>query len=649
MRLGPVLDVCESPYFADPTGQTDSTEAILRALDDSARRVLAAYRQGLAEVEALPATGLHRHPDSAESYREDGQAVLVSTIHLPYVPVVYLPEGEYLVSDTLRYRIAGLINTYGFEINQQIRIRGAGVDQTVIRLKDNCPGFGQGQRKAVLSYIQSDATNVATSNYCEGLTIDVGRGNPGAVGLDFYANNSGAVRDVKIVSGDGSGHAGLQLGHGNYSGVLVKRIQVRGFDHGLHVDSETGGMFAHLENIDLQGQRVSAVTAGAISVSLRKLRTRDVPVALTCTSAKGFVALIDSDLSGTGPVGIDRQAGSLYVSNVELSGFADARRIDEWVYPMADVSGAGQGMARLPIEDTPTYRTENNSARGVRCFGAAGDGVHDDSTAIQAAFDSGAQEIHFEPGRYRLDRPITIPEHVQRINFNFCDLVAGEALAASDAEGFVIAGGPDAAGQPPLLIERLLAWEQWKGKHCTFTHSSRRTVCFKDIQTQTLPLYRNTVAGGKVFFDNVATTTGVSPGTNGHGRCPVALKGQKAWARQLNPERGEPMIRNDGGDLVLMGYKSEGLGVIVETINGGRTEVIGGVANLGRTGDTAFVATDAQMRLSTATHGWRSVAYYRNAIRHTRDGQTTTLRMQDMPTRHFDPDRGPQYVIPLYK
>lgn len=648
-HLASVVDVTASPYFADPTGQTDSTEAIIRALDDSARRVLAAYKDGLAEVEALPATGLHRHPDSAESYRKDGQAVLVSTIHLPYVPVVYLPQGEYLISETLRYRIQGLVNTYGDEINQQIRLRGAGVGRTVIRLKDNCPGFGPGQRKAVVSYLQSEQTNVATSNYCEDLTIDVGRGNPGAIGLDFYTNNSGAVRNVEIISGDGSGYAGLQLGHANYSGVLVKHVRVRGFDHGVHVDSATGGMFAHLEDIDLEGQRISAVTAGAISVSLRQLRTRDVPVALTCNSARGFVALIDSELSGTGPRGIDRQAGSLYVSNMKLSGFVDAREIEQWVYPRAYRSGAEQGMNRLPIEDTPIYERDNNSVTGVRGFGAVGDGVRDDSAAIQAAFDDGAAEIHFEPGRYLIDTPITVPAHVQRVNFNFCDLVAGESLARSGREGFLIVGEGAGESRSPLWIERLLAWEQWKGGHYTFTHASRRTVCFKDIQTQTLPLYRNTVAGGKVFFDNVATTTGVSPGTNGHGRCPVVLNGQKAWARQLNPERGEPMIRNDGGDLVLMGYKSEGLGVIVETINGGRTEVIGGVANLGRTGEVAFVAKEAQMRISTATHGWRSVAYYRNAIRHAIAGQTMTLRAQDMPTRHFASDRGPQYVIPLYK
>ncbi|MGB1131095.1 MAG: hypothetical protein ACPG4K_13675, partial [Haloferula sp.] len=205
------------------------------------------------------------------------------------------------------------------------------------------------------------------------------------------------------------------------------------------------------------------------------------------------------------------------------------------------------------------------------------------------------------------------------------------------------------ASGPVLFIERLLAWEKWNDNHCTFTHADTRTVCFKDIQTQRLRIYQNTVPGARVFFDNVATTTGVEPGSHGHGRCAVSLKGQKVWARQLNPERGEPEILNDGGDLLLMGYKSEGKGVVVHTIHGGRTEVIGGVVNVGNTADTAFVAEDSEIRLSTATHGWREPAYFRNALRHTRGDQTIILKHEDLPSRGFEKTRGPQYLVPLYK
>ncbi len=369
---------------------------------------------------------------------------------------------------------------------------------------------------------------------------------------------------------------------------------------------------------------------------------------LTCTSAQGFTVLVDSTLTGKGPVGIDRKAGGLYVSNVTLTGFDDAGQVAEQVFPAAFGDKEGKGMARLPMEETPVYQTKGKASTGVRRFGAIGNGVNDDSPAIQLAMDSGAAEIHFEPGRYLLNQPVVIPATVESINFNFCDLVSGVDLKKSDREGFLIAGsgGSDAL---PLFIERLMAWEQWCGEHCTFTHACKRTVCFKDIHTQTLKLYRNTVTGAKVFFDNVVTTSGSFPGSIGHGRCPVSLKGQKVWARQLNPERGEPMILNDGGDLVLLGYKSEGEGTVVRTINGGRTEVMGGVINFGGKENPAFAAEDSQMRIATATHAWLADYYFRTAIRHTQGGRATVIKAGDLPLRGFPKSRGPQYLIPLYK
>ena len=634
-----VINICDEPYVADPTGKRDCTESILRALDDITRITRQAFLKGLAEVEALPAEGRHYHPGGVENQRRDGVVYCVCCTQLPYVPVLYFPEGTYLVSDTLRYRHKDLLNTYGSDMNQQIRIRGAGPGRTEIRLRDNATGFGAGARRPVISYMPGEKSNVSMSNYCEGLTINCGSGNPGAVGLDFFANNSGAVRNLKVISGDGQGFAGVQLGHGNYSGILIKHVEVVGFEHGLHIDSSTATMFAHAEDVTLRGQRVSGVTVGAISFSMRNIRTSDVPAAVTCTSPLGLTVLVDADLSGKGPVAVDRKAGFLYVSNVATRGFGDARHIDELVYPACERKA---GMGRLPIEETPVYAGRGRSA-GVREFGAKCDGVSDDSPAIQRALDSGAAEIVFDAGRYLMNSPVVIPSHVEHIDFSFCDLVSGEDLKSSDREGFVIAG---AWGDKPLFVERLFAFERWRGEHCTFTHASRRTVCFKDMHTQTLKFYRNSVPGGKVFFDNVACTTGVIPGTQGHGRCAVSLKGQKAWARQLNPERGEPMILNDGSDFVLLGFKSEGADEVVQTINGGRTEVLGGVINFGKT--VAFLAEDSQQRITTASTAWLPNSFHRVAVRDIRHGKTSDILSADMPSRGFPPERGPQYVIPLY-
>jgi len=640
------INICDAPYNADPTGCSDCTEAILRALDDITDITRLAFRQTLAEMAALPREGRHCHPGSFENHVRDGVAYCVTCTPLPFLPVLYFPEGTFLVSDTLCYRHEDLVDTYGSDMSQQIRIRGAGAGRTVIRLRDDTPGFGTGTRKPVISYMPGEGSNIATSNYCEDLTINCGRGNPGAVGLDFFANNSGAARNIRVTSEDGRGFTGVQLGHGNYSGILLKHVDVNGFDHGLHIDSTSATMFAHAEDISLSGQRVSGITVGAISLSLRDVRTRDVPAALTCVSPVGFTVLVDSTLEGTGPRAIDRREGFLYVSNVDTRGFGDAGHIAEFVHPHV-IGGAAEAetMARLPIEETPVWMPAGRST-GVREFGALGTGADDDSPAIQRAFDSGAAEVRFEPGRYLMNASVTIPSHVVHVDFGFCDLVAGTDLAGSDREGFVIAGGE---ADKPLFIERLLAWEQWSGEHCTFTHASARTVCFKDIQTQSLRLYRNTVAGGKVFFDNVAVTTGVRPGASGHGRCAVSIEGQKVWARQLNPERGEPMILNDGGDLVLMGYKSEGRGVVVHTTGGGRTEVMGGVLNIGRPGDAAFVTEDASARISTASQNRNAGGYYRTAVRTNDHGVVTELAAADLPRRGSDKPDVPQFVIPLFR
>jgi hypothetical protein len=53
--------------------------------------------------------------------------------------------------------------------------------------------------------------------------------------------------------------------------------------------------------------------------------------------------------------------------------------------------------------------------------------------------------------------------------------------------------------------------------------------------------------------------------------------GQSLWARQLNPEALDDigLVRNSGGKLWDLGFKSEGAGVRIRTDNGGQTEVFG--------------------------------------------------------------------------
>lgn len=59
--------------------------------------------------------------------------------------------------------------------------------------------------------MQGAWTNTSFHNKFENFTIDVGKGNPGAIGIEFNSNNTGAMRNVDILSSDPeyAGFAGL--------------------------------------------------------------------------------------------------------------------------------------------------------------------------------------------------------------------------------------------------------------------------------------------------------------------------------------------------------------------------------------------------------------------------------------------------------
>ncbi len=656
------LDVTAPPFNADPTGREDCTAALVRALDAIAGITRDAQRATVAEIEALPGDGYL--PSGVENRKENGKVKAIFPSFLPYLPALYFPAGIYRISDTVSYSFDDLHNSLGSELNRQLRLIGAGRDRTIFRLADHADGFDGPDPKPVITLMRGRRSNVSMANYVQDLTIETGIGNPAAIGLDFFACNTGAVRRVSIRSGDGGGRTGLRLNHGGLTGVLVQEVAIDGFETGI----EASG-YAVAEHVKLTGQRRCGILSNQSFLSLRRITTEADAPALMCRHPGGQVGIVDSELSGQGAAAIEWQAGGLYADAVMVRGFTDAVAgpegavgltetggvkssdggtiLRELALPAAFALGSGPPMERLRVLDPPAFEgvRADETRSGVRAFGARGDGHHDDAPAIQKALDSGAAEILFEAGHYRLDRPVTIPATVRRIDFNFVDLVTGPNLAEMAGQGaFVIDGESD----DPLFLESLFAWELWRGKHHTFDHAARRTVVIRDMHTQTSPLYINSVTGGRVFIDNICCTTGVIPGATGHGRACVSFHGQEAWCRQLDPERGEPMVFNDGGRLWVLGTKTEDCGIAYHTINGGRTEVLGGMFFSGRPHTTAIVNEASQARISASTTGGGPNGYYGTAVTEHRDGITRSLAADQFPSRQGSPERGPQYHIPLY-
>jgi Pectate lyase superfamily protein len=138
---------------------------------------------------------------------------------------IYFPKGTYLVSDTLQWPTGPQVCCTVFQ--------GQGRKHTIIRLRDSAPGFAdQNQPKAL---IRTKQGNAAFRNYIRDLTLNTGKGNPAAIGIDYISNNRGAIEDVTIRSGDGAGKAGLAMIRPWPGPALIKNLYVEGFDYGIQV------------------------------------------------------------------------------------------------------------------------------------------------------------------------------------------------------------------------------------------------------------------------------------------------------------------------------------------------------------------------------------------------------------------------------
>jgi hypothetical protein len=67
------------------------------------------------------------------------------------------------------------------------------------------------------------------------LTIDIGSGNPGAVGIHYLNNNQGAIRNVTVRTSDPNkrGKAGIAMVTNWPGPELLESVRVEGFDVGI--------------------------------------------------------------------------------------------------------------------------------------------------------------------------------------------------------------------------------------------------------------------------------------------------------------------------------------------------------------------------------------------------------------------------------
>ncbi len=546
--------------------------------------------------------------------------------------ILYLPNGIYLVSDTIRW--GGGTDMHGGGTAKFTVLQGQSRDGTVIRLLDSCLGY-DGAGKAVVCTGWAPAQRFA--NEVRNLTIDTGLDNPGATALQFIANNQGGAYDLCLRSGDGQGKVGLDLGYTDEQGPsLMRNIWVKGFDVGMSSATSVASYTA--ENITLEDQNVVGFRNGGQPSSIRRLISRNAVPAVV--NGSGLLTLIEPELVGKGAaakLAAVTNTGTLFVRDLRGSGYLLAvdDKIAQRTLPGPKVAEHrtqdkpfGNGPAstlRLPIKETPDlpWDAPDTWAR-PETFGGKPNDDQDDAAAIQQAIDSGATTVFLGHGNWRIGSTVHLRGKVRRLIGGRCWLVSGKPLQDSQDAMFRL----DEGEAPVVVVERIATGFDG-GTFAFIEHNAKRTLVLRQIcenfQGDRVGGYRTGEAGtGDVFFEDVCT-----------GR--AVFRHQQVWARQLNCEGAGPIkVLNDGATVWVLGYKAEKRDTLFITRGGGKTEILGGLMQTSDGGSQVpmFLNEDGAMSVVFCETNW-SNSPYDILIRQVKDGQTSELAPKDRGFKGF--------------
>ncbi|MBE6762172.1 MAG: hypothetical protein E7551_07785 [Ruminococcaceae bacterium] len=667
-----IIDVTKPPYNADPTGKIDCTASLRRAFNDIMQGYQDEFNKTKAKLEAMS------DPNALITFeirKVEGKMNVIFPEDLPIAKIIYFPNGTYLVSDTISYFIEDFRNILfglpNLEMNCRIRILGESKENTVIKLKDNLSAFEYGNDRPVISFIQGYDTNIAHNNIIENLTINIGKGNPGATGVKFYANNTGAARNLRIISEDGKGNTGFSIINDMASACYGKNLEIEGFNFGIRVDTRAIAAFEH---ITLKKQNRYGAFVGNATVSFKDIKSENFVPALRANGTSGAVAVTDAEFLGGNPIdsAIYYRYGFIFLRNIKSQGYeniVNTNRSFTFEEPvkeyLSEYSSFGprllfnqENPCSLNLDVPNTPMVDWDAPQNWVCvdsFGAKGDGVTDSTDAIQKAMNSGKSTIYFGAGQYLINGVIEIPNTVKRVNFMYCDLASGKDICKMPNTGvFKVVG----ESESPLIMEDLFAFEKFFGLSTFVEHASKRTLILSDLHIQALSIYFNSVSDGIVFVENVGGTIGGVPGAGVRKEAlsgeekyiydrniPMfSFKNQRAYCRMINPEKSLHEVVNDGGILWVMGCKTEEEGTAFETKNGGFTEVIGAQLFIGLGMEyPAIINENSNVSAFVSTLGMTERQHWPIVVSETQNGVTRLLKKEDLPLCYNG-----SVMIPLY-
>lgn len=590
-----VIDVTAPEYGAKPNDSKDDTQAIQKALS--------------------------RYPSGGR--------------------IIYLPNGVYNISDSLHWPPG---NVSASDYKRTI-LQGQSRNGVIIQLKDKSAKFQDPKkpRPVISTGFDPDldpnskefkASRVAQrfGNSVRNLTINTGKNNPGAEGLNFVANNYGATRSVRIISGDGKGTTGLALTHGEVGPMLIEDVEVVGFDYGVRTNYAINSVT--MQKITVRQQKKAGIFNRGQVLNLENFSSvNSVPAIINGNSCQGIdvgstLTLINANIKGSGnakEIPAISSCGFIYARNVLSTGYqnvlsSNARgavdklsgnNIIEYSSHrvISEFPSAKQSL-QLPIKQFPDLAWDDPKKWvSVVDFGAKPNDNKDDTAAFQKAIDSGASTVVVpRNGEFTINGSLRIRGNVQRF---------------MGTQGWINGTGEivaDNGSQPTLIIQDFFI--RYPKSKLKWRSVANRTVVFRDIEHLNL----ESSGTGDLFIDD-AVMAGVK----------FLNPKQSIWARQINPESPSIIgIVNKGAKLWILGLKTEHLGSTkIETTDGGFTELLGGHVYANGT-----FKLSPLFRIVNASASFAGVAEanfagkgFQTWVEETRGNQTRELTRNNVPNR----------------
>lgn len=484
------LDVTRAPYRADPTGQTDSTRALQRAIDDARDRGL----------------------------------------------VCFFPTGTYLVSDTLscsvRMRkvprplhVDGGTEHYMPIQTPNVLIGSTKGPRPVIKLAPDAKGFDDPARPKQMVWIWAqtyfdapgreepiwgkEQSNINFNHHFIGIDLDV-RGHAGAIGIRHSGSQGSTLANVTIHA-EGA-YTGLSNCCGQGGGTYG--IEVVGGRHGIVIDSDsrfpllTACVFRG-QTQDCVGYKGNAIQVPTMFVGCEFRPVGSVAIDMSTTRSHGGLSLLDCVCelpTGSAVAVATGKRENLFVEDTHVrgatalfsggpaltegwslvgqfsSGTEDAVQIINGEESPADVVRIGPAPTAPAVEEIrrrhfsglPSF--EDADAVNVKAFGAKGDGRTDDTAAFRRAVQA-SDKVFVPKGDFRLSGRLELGERTRLFGLSrsFCSIgleraartaEGGKASAAEKRGAFTLATPNSTAAAPALYylnVEGTVDWRCGRG------------------------------------------------------------------------------------------------------------------------------------------------------------------------------------------